>query len=71
MTIFLFVVGVALQIVGTVPAGQALWDDWREHGQGQPLIPAAARARDALTDRWRRLRRHPTVFDAHFRRTVR
>lgn len=65
MSVALFVVGLVLQIGGTILAGLALWDDWREHGHGQPLVPAAARAGDALRERWRRFRGRPTVVEAH------
>jgi len=33
-------VGLLIQIIGTGIAGEALLDDWRQHGQGRPLIPA-------------------------------
>jgi hypothetical protein len=33
------ILGLLLNIVGTVLAGRALVDDWREHAEGRPLIP--------------------------------
>ena len=39
------VIGLLIQILGTALAGEALIADWRQHGQGRPLIPAWARLR--------------------------
>lgn len=39
------IIGLVLTLVGTVLAGWALWQDWRAHSGGKPLIPALAKAR--------------------------
>jgi len=54
---FCAIAGLILTTVGTVLAGWALWQDWRVHAGGEPLIPVLAKARRWLV--MRVLRRPP------------
>lgn len=52
------VTGLALNLAGTYIAGSALWQDWRDFGRGQPLVPFIPRLRSWV--RTALLRRPPT-----------
>jgi hypothetical protein len=56
--IFCAITGLTLTLVGTVLAGRALWQDWRAHSGGAPLIPALGRMRSWFA---RRVLRRPPV----------
>ncbi|MGZ4523683.1 MAG: hypothetical protein ACXVXP_06990 [Mycobacteriaceae bacterium] len=64
------IIGLLLNLAGTVLAGTALVDDWREHSGGRPLLPWLASARTWVVLRILRPKPKTIELGAHLNATV-